>query len=289
MKTLNKKQPVFAGMTAVILLQNSSVCYAADNENVDRIELNGTFHFEDPDDHALCQPGESGTLKPVLDEIYGIQPTGTVSFRSDNPDCLDVDENLTWTAKKEGNVQLLYTIEYSQETLDALAKKFPNAAFTTSDTQWSVPMTVSNIAPVFRLRNPNTNEHLFTASRNERSELMKRGWDAEKIVWNQRKENGERIYRLYDKKVGIHRYTMDANEAEELQKQGWSLDDELLYSEKEEDVPVYSCLNQQADPAYAFYTTDENELKTLEKSGWLNQGVAFYSTSQDRISRDDFQ
>lgn len=251
------------------------------------IVLHATILFKDPDDHALCKPGENGTFEVLFGEDHDIHPTGTIRLRSMAPEYLEVDENNNWIAKKEGVVPVAYEWEYSKETMDALKEKYPGYAFVSTDTVEAFTVTVSNIISVFRLYNPNTGEHLFTTDRAERKELARLGWTPERISWNNREDQRLPIRRLYNPNAGDHHYTMDEREVDYLVKAGWKLDGTALYSESEKDIPVYRCYNPNAKAGSHHFTTDKKEYDSLVKLGWKAEGIAFYATSADRITTFD--
>ena len=62
---------------------------------------------------------------------------------------------------------------------------------------------------MYRLYNPNSGEHFYTASVTERDHLDQIGWDDEGIAWYVPTETGDPVYRLYNPYAGDHHYTMD--------------------------------------------------------------------------------
>lgn len=60
---------------------------------------------------------------------------------------------------------------------------------------------------VYRLYNPNTGLHMFTASAGEHDGLMNAGWRDEGIAFYSPKGAGKSVYRLYDTGTGEHLLT----------------------------------------------------------------------------------
>lgn len=83
--------------------------------------------------------------------------------------------------------------------------------------------------PVYRLYNPNTQEHLLTMDKNEYDTLTSYGWNPEGIGLYSTdpsdKENNNSLYRLYNPKANqdspSHLYTYDRIERDILGNQGW--------------------------------------------------------------------
>lgn len=92
--------------------------------------------------------------------------------------------------------------------------------------------------PVYRLYNPNTQEHLLTMDKNEYDTLVSYGWNPEGISLYSTnpsdKENNNSLYRLYNSKSnqggGRHLYTYDRVERDLLVNQGWVGEGITLFS-----------------------------------------------------------
>ena len=61
-------------------------------------------------------------------------------------------------------------------------------------------------ATMYRLYNPNSGEHFYTASTVERDAVIAAGWNDEGIGWTAPTQ-GIRVYRLYNSYAGEHHYT----------------------------------------------------------------------------------
>lgn len=121
---------------------------------------------------------------------------------------------------------------------------------------------------VFRIYNPNSGEHVFTTSPEERDYLIVNGWDSEKTAWVS-PLSGEAVYRLYNKNAGTHMYTGSHAEHDNLFKIGWDCEGVAFYSGTGADITRLYLKGQH------LFTADPVEIKDLERIGWKNEGIAF--------------
>ncbi len=141
--------------------------------------------------------------------------------------------------------------------------------------QISVPENVT----IYRLYNPKTKEHLWTASRNEYDTLVQYGWNQEGAAWRS-PGDGTGVYRLYNPKSKDHHYTSSKREAEVLiDLHGWRYDNKgkpVFYSGG--FMNVYRLYNPQFTCGSHHLTKSANEYNTLFKTyNWKQEGIAFYS------------
>lgn len=61
-------------------------------------------------------------------------------------------------------------------------------------------------ADMYRLYNPNSGEHFYTANPTEKSKVQSAGWRYEGIGWNA-PASGNPVYRLYNANAGDHHYS----------------------------------------------------------------------------------
>ena len=59
---------------------------------------------------------------------------------------------------------------------------------------------------MYRLYNPNSGEHFYTANTTERDNVKKAGWKYEGIGWYA-PTSGDPVYRLYNPNAGDHHYS----------------------------------------------------------------------------------
>ena len=75
-----------------------------------------------------------------------------------------------------------------------------------------------------RLYNPNSGEHFYTGSIEEKDFLVKAGWRYEGIAWYSDTKKTIPVYRLYHpiQRTGNHHYTTSAYERDYISKnEGW--------------------------------------------------------------------
>ncbi len=112
-----------------------------------------------------------------------------------------------------------YTINYTEVELMTGNR---DAAWELEGFGWMAPTWSES--PVYRLCNPNNNDHHYTTSAAERDMLVANGWRYEDISWYSATDNVLPIYRQYNSNctgAGSHNYTRDINEAQHLIGLGW--------------------------------------------------------------------
>ncbi|WP_297079329.1 hypothetical protein [uncultured Enterococcus sp.] len=130
---------------------------------------------------------------------------------------------------------------------------------------------------VVRMYNPNSGEHFYTMSTNERNSLYLIGWHYEGVSWAA-PSTGDTIYRVYNPNNGDHHYTMSLGEKDHLVKVGWRYEGTAWKSADSKGTPIYRVYNPNAKgPGSHLYTADVNEKNVLSKSGWKYEGIAWYA------------
>ncbi|WP_159721870.1 InlB B-repeat-containing protein [Enterococcus sp. CSURQ0835] len=131
--------------------------------------------------------------------------------------------------------------------------------------------------PLYRLYNPNSGEHFYTKSAQERDWLISLSWKDEGTAWTTPKK-GTPVYRVYNPNSGEHFYTKDVPERDDVVKAGWRDEGIGFYSdETNKAVPIYRVFNPNAkDSSSHLFTKSQAEAKWLEGQGWLDEGIAFY-------------
>lgn len=105
-----------------------------------------------------------------------------------------------------------------------------SASTVSTQAQAETPYTdASGLVGVFRMYNPNSGEHLYTLSKQERISLISAGWTPEGIGWFA-PSTGTTVYRLYNPYEYMHLYTSDTKERDRLVGLGWHLDDVRVIS-----------------------------------------------------------
>ena len=140
----------------------------------------------------------------------------------------------------------------------------------------SIPK-LKNSVTIYRLYNPKTKEHLWTANAKEYDVLPGYGWKQEGIAWKA-PASGTAVYRLYNPNTKDHHYTASANEAKVLTAQhGWKYDNNqkpVFYSGGK--TPVYRLYNKSFKVGSHHLTKSKKEYDTLPSYGWKQEGIALY-------------
>ncbi|MGM0340177.1 MucBP domain-containing protein [Enterococcus sp. AZ007] len=133
---------------------------------------------------------------------------------------------------------------------------------------------------MYRLYNPNSGEHFYTANKGERDNVKRAGWKDEGIGWYA-PTSGDPVYRLYNPNAGDHHYTPHKNERDHLLKVGWKNEGIGWYSDKSKTIPLYRAYNPNAKAGSHNYTVNKSEQNNLIRVGWKNEGIAWYGAKKD--------
>ena len=129
---------------------------------------------------------------------------------------------------------------------------------------------------MFRLYNPNTGEHFYTANAKERNNLILTGWSSESIGWLAPASSKTPVYRLYNPFAGDHHYTSMVAERDMLVRAGWRNEGVGWYSDDAHRVALYRQYNPYARTGTHNFTTSKVESDGLVRLGWRYEGVAWY-------------
>lgn len=132
---------------------------------------------------------------------------------------------------------------------------------------------------MYRLYNPNTGEHFYTAVDKESEYLKSIGWRYEGIGWVS-PSKGQPVYRLYNRNGSEHHYTMNAHERDVLVSVGWRDEGTGWYSDTLQRTAVYREYNPHAFSCNHNFTTAAHEHNALVSYGWRDEGVAFYAMKE---------
>jgi endoglucanase len=140
---------------------------------------------------------------------------------------------------------------------------------------------------MYRLYNPNSGEHFYTASTMERDSVVAAGWRYEGVGWVAPAASSIPVYRLYS--GTDHHYTMSATERDWLVAQGWRYEGIGWYSDEDKTVALYREFNPNVDPSAPTnnsgshnYTTNKYEHDHLVGVGWRDEGIAWYAREGGR-------
>lgn len=197
---------------------------------------------------------------------YATLDPSSATWTSTDPSVCTVDDKGVVTAKGAGKATITATL---------LSGKILTHEWTVTDDAEAV---------MYRLYNPNSGEHFYTASTVERDATIAAGWDDEGIGWTAPKHSGTPVYRLYNPNYpGEHHYTMSAGERDILMGLGWVFeskdyneDGAAWYSDDQKRVPLYREYNSNEFANNHNYTTDKGEHDSLLSLGWKDEGLAWY-------------
>ena len=130
---------------------------------------------------------------------------------------------------------------------------------------------------MFRLYDPNSGEHFYTGSAEERENLVKAGWKYEGVGFTFPLSTGKPVHRLYDPVHGEHLYTMDEAEKSRLIGAGWNYEGVAFNSAFDYEVPQYRLHNPNARRGAYHFTGSKEERDHLISLGWEYQGIGWYS------------
>ncbi|KFI47920.1 hypothetical protein [Bifidobacterium biavatii] len=133
---------------------------------------------------------------------------------------------------------------------------------------------------MYRLYNPNSGEHFYTADKDERDNLLYEHWRDEGVGWYAPETSSKPVYRLYNKNAGDHHYTISRTERNYLMKKGWKYEGVGWYSDENKTVPLYRQYNPHAVAGSHNYTTSASENDALVKAGWKAEGIGWYAVAE---------
>lgn len=127
-----------------------------------------------------------------------------------------------------------------------------------------------------RLYNPNSGEHFYTASTDERDHLVGVGWRYEGTGWTAPASSNTAVYRLYNPNAGDHHYTTSEAERDALIKAGWNYEGIGWFSDDAREVPLLRQYNPNAQAGSHNFTTSRTENDHLVSLGWRAEGIGWY-------------
>lgn len=180
------------------------------------------------------------------------------------------DQYKVWLAHYTSATNYTGAYEFWQYT-----DKGVGADYGCSSTYVDLDYWYCNGQAMYRMYNPNSGEHFYTADGNERNHLISVGWNYEGIGWTA-PISGDPIYRLYNPNAGDHHYTMSVAERDNLVRLGWRDEGISCYSDVNRTVPLYRAYNPNAKAGSHNYTVSKAENDSLSRIGWSDEGIAWY-------------
>ena len=162
-----------------------------------------------------------------------------------------------------------YVNNYSSDIFKGLSVSFSKSA----DVGIMLLFDASFLQTVdmYRLYNPNSGEHFYTANVAERDMLISVGWDYEGIGWIAPNMSNVPVYRLYNQYGGEHHYTTNVAERDALVAGGWNYEGIGWYSS--EGIGWYT----STGTPLVTYTDDDYAASVLMMAGWVPTGDGWYS------------
>ena len=125
---------------------------------------------------------------------------------------------------------------------------------------------------VFRLYNPNNDDHVYTPNTAEKQALIEAGWNNEGVAWVVADDGNVAVYRMYNQETGEHLLTANFDEADALWEAGWEYEGVPFFG-KDEGADVYRLYNESTNRHHLTANPDEKD--ELVQHGWIYEGVAF--------------
>lgn len=180
-------------------------------------------------------------------------------------------------ASINSKIELLPAGTYYVEVSAANAATSSNALYTIT-VNARIPSTM-----MYRLYNPNSGEHFWTGSEEEREKLVKAGWNYEGPGWEAPTRTGDNVYRFYNEKLGDHHYTMRADEIAALNASPDWKNEGVCWNSCPGGQPMYRLYNPNAystgKSGAHHYTMSEAEKNFLVSLGWVDEGIGWYSAN----------
>lgn len=120
---------------------------------------------------------------------------------------------------------------------------------------------------VYRLRNPYSGLHMFTASYSEASSLFEAGYIDEGVAWIA-PLGGYNVYRVYNPNNGDHLFTMSTDEVVDALVAGCNFEKVAFFAERDNEIlRLYN-----PNSGEHFYTISTSERDALVDAGWKYEG-----------------
>ena len=192
-------------------------------------------------------------------------------------------EDLT-SGSSSSSLETTLTSQDSTSNTATITPKVPKETLKT--TTATLATSVVKTQAMYRLYNPNSGEHFYTASAYEAKEVIKAKWHYEGVGWYA-PVSGVPVYRLYNPNAGDHHYTLNGHEKNDLISRGWRYEGIGWYSDQNQTLELYRAYNPNAQSGSHNYTLNGNEQNVLLRAGWRNEGIAWYGSGVRPESSED--
>lgn len=147
---------------------------------------------------------------------------------------------------------------------------------TNVDINFAYDIVNANGNHMYRMYNPNSGEHFYTAMKDERNMLIRAGWRYEGVAWVAPHSSKTPVYRLYNPNAGDHHYTTSAGERDVLITKGWRSEGIGWYSDDAKGKVLYRLYNPNARAGAHHYTLSAGERDVLIRAGWRYEGTCWH-------------
>ena len=250
------------------------------------------FYYKDPKGTMVIESGnfygEYGSLFEAPEAKVTIKG-GTFEVGEVGPAIGVIGDNIPVLKNMLGSgCKYLLADDDNKEATDDDYVYVEGGNFTTLKSGKVIVQSFVQPAAMYRLYNPNSGEHFFTASKEEYDSLGTLGWKQEGNAWIAPDMSETPVYRLYNDNNrdsagnvnGYHHYTTSAAERDNLVSLGWKDEGIGWYSDDNETTPLYRVYNPNAkgdqEPGGHHYTGDAAERDYLVGLGWNDEGTGWY-------------
>ena len=276
------------GGAAGVQVSEEASAFDASQISIVGANLNNAASATDPITLVLDKPERDHVLDACYNNAVAVKFSMDLNNVQDTEN-LEVPVKITLPVPTNINPDFLVILHYhANGTVEELRNPYIfmkgsqcYASFVlTSFSDFAITEWVKETTPMYRLYNPNTGEHFYTGSVNERNVLMVAGWNYEGVGWNAPIHSGAPVYRVCNPNTGDHHYTMSWEEIQILVDAGWIYENVAWNSAEatEDNIPLYRLYSPGAKVGSHHYTGSEEERDTLMGYGWNYEGIAWYGT-----------
>ena len=245
---------------------NKTVTWTSSNTSVATVDTNGKVTAKSAGTATITCKANDGSGKSATCSVTVKKPDTTTSTTES-----DKKTETTVTTEEPKTTEKPKTTEEPKTTENNNSGN-GNSSGGNKDNKDKV-----NYVSMYRLYNPNSGEHFYTANATERDTLSNLGWRYEGIAWNAPEISNTPVYRLYNPNAGDHHYTTSSAERDNLVSLGWKYEGIGWYSTGSDGKALYRLYNPNAKGAGSHhYTTSADERDYLISLGWRNEGIAWY-------------
>ncbi len=225
-------------------------------------------------DISLFNSVYKGTSSASWDTpVQSLTNSATITLALDSD--VDGEEIVIIHETQEGVYEKIETqYDALNNTISFNTRSFSNYAIAKKD-----KITIIESAAIYRVYNPNSGEHFYTRSVEEKNGLEDLGWNYEGVAFNAPvpETSGAPVYRVYNPNAGDHHYTTSLEEKNNLVNVGWKFEGISFYTFTGEDgVPMFRLYNPNANSGAHHYTSSVEERDYLISLGWQDEGIGWY-------------